>query len=74
MYTAQMGTHDSHKTHTCTHLIIHVQHPISFALYLCLSEDSLSKTLDYSHHNASLPPGAKVNDEADNSRAKVINF
>lgn len=62
----------------CTHnitCIIHTQKysqvTISFALYLSLSEESLDKTLDYSHHDTTVPQGAKINDEADNGRAKV---
>ncbi|XP_064384200.1 uncharacterized protein LOC135333213 isoform X2 [Halichondria panicea] len=44
--------------------------PISFALHLSLGEESLDKTLDYSHHSTNLPPGATLADEADNSKAK----
>ena len=46
---------------------------MSFAINLCVKETSLKQTLDYSHHNATLPPGATVSDEADNSRAVVSN-
>ena len=59
-------------TYAYTHANTLSQHSISFAIYLSLSEDNLDKTLDYSHHNTTMPQGAKVNDEADNSRAKVI--
>ncbi len=48
-----------------------IQVPISFALHLSLGEESLDKTLDYSHHSTNLPPGATLADEADNSKAKV---
>ena len=53
--------------------IAYTQIPISFAIHLSLTEDSLNKTLDYSHshHDTNLPQGATVADEADNSRAKV---
>ena len=61
----------SFDKHAHTHTHTHTQIPISFALYLSLSVDNLDKTLDYSHHKTTMPQGAKVNDEADNSRAKV---
>ena len=46
--------------------------PLSLALNLSLTQDSLDQTLDYSHHNTAsmTPAGATVGDEADNSRAK----
>ena len=48
-----------------------LQIPISFAINLCVKESSLGQTLDYSHHNANVPAGASVCDEADNSKAVV---
>lgn len=60
-------------THACTYVHSPLQVPLSLALNLSLTQDSLDQTLDYSHHNTAsmTPAGATVGDEADNSRAKV---
>ncbi|KAL5480097.1 hypothetical protein EMCRGX_G023719 [Ephydatia muelleri] len=44
--------------------------PACFAIHLSLTEDSLNKTLDYSHKALHVPQGATVADEADSTRTK----
>lgn len=57
--------------HFCPPSLPHPQTPVAFAIHLSLTEDSLNKTLDYSHKVHHLPAGAPVADEADSTRTKV---
>jgi adenylate kinase family enzyme len=65
---------NEYMSNNASELLGQLEEKVQFtlALDLSLTQDSLDKTLDYSHHNTTsmTPPGATVGDEADNSRAK----